>query len=556
MIRNIFIRNIVLIEKLSLQLDKGLIVFSGETGAGKSIILTSLSLALGRRSEQNLIRNTASEGSVSIEFEIKDNHPSYQKLIDTNLIEENTLILRRVINKSGKSKAFINDNPVTLSFLREIGSTLLEIHGQNEKIGLLDPSSHLAILDRFGNYDGLLKKTRESFDAYKQLMKIYAEAERIKKNKSLYENDIKNKISLIRNLNLKDKEEEELSSRKNLLNHYEKIFISINDIFNILNDENRSYSTLASSSTKLENILAESGNIDELSSIIVSLNVISIESKEVLNNINKLRDNFQYDEKELEKIEHRLFDINNISRKFSTKPDLLNNFLEKLEEELQELNKNSENIERIRNKLEKAGKVFKKNCQDLEKNRKETALILEKYVNKELQPLKLEDANFRVNILSKEEKNWNASGGNSVSFLVRLNKGSNEGEIHKVSSGGELSRLMLAVNLVLADSLNRKTLIFDEVDSGVSGSVADAIGKRLHELSKHQQVLVITHLPQVASRGEHHFRSYKKTENNNTYTYLEKLDIEERTFEIAKMISGEKVTEEAKILANKLIREI
>ena len=327
MIRNIFIRNIVLIEKLSLQLDKGLIVFSGETGAGKSIILTSLSLALGRRSEQNLIRNTASEGSVSIEFEIKDNHPSYQKLIDTNLIEENTLILRRVINKSGKSKAFINDNPVTLSFLREIGSTLLEIHGQNEKIGLLDPSSHLAILDRFGNYDGLLKKTRESFDAYKQLIKIYAESERIKKNKSLYENDIKNKISLIRNLNLKDKEEEELSSRKNLLNHYEKIFISINDIFNILNDENRSYSTLASSSTKLENILAESGNIDELSSIIVSLNVISIESKEVLNNINKLRDNFQYDEKELEKIEHRLFDINNISRKFSTKPDLLNNFL-------------------------------------------------------------------------------------------------------------------------------------------------------------------------------------------------------------------------------------
>ncbi len=554
MIKNIFIKNIVLIEKLSLELDKGLIVFSGETGAGKSIILNSLSLALGRRSEQSLLRNSASQGIVSIEFEIREEHPSYERLKTSNLIEGESIILKRVLNKSGKSKAFINDCPVTINFLREIGSTLLEIHGQNEKIGLLDPSSHLTTLDKFGDYKDLLNKTKDSYKAFERLRQIYFEAEKIKENKHIHEEDLQNKINLIRSLNLKEKEEQELSNRKNLLNHYEKIFLSINEIFSVLNDDNENYSTLASNAGKLENILSSSGNINEIKSIVSSLNIITIESKEILNNIHKLRDEFQYDEKELEKIEYRLFDINNIARKLNTQPELLNTLAFKLEEELTLISKNSESLDQIRIKLEKAKDLFKNNCQLLSTKRKNASKVLEELVNKELVPLKLQDAKFRVNIFTKEEDSWNASGSDITSFFVRLNKGTVEGEIHKISSGGELSRLMLAINLVLAGSINNKTLIFDEVDSGVSGAVAASIGKRLQDLSKYQQILVITHLPQVACKGKHHFRSFKITREENTFTHLEKLNREERAIEIAKMISGENITEEAKMVANNLLQ--
>ena len=555
MIKSILIKNIVLIEKLSLELEKGLLIFSGETGAGKSIILSSLGLALGRRSEPGLIRNSANEGSVSIEFDIKEDHPAYLKLKDLDLIEGETLILRRVLDNSGKSRAFINDRKVTLSFLRDIGSSLLEIHGQNEKIGLLDPSSHLAILDKFGDYKELLIQIKEKHAICQKLEKIYYEANKIKENRMMYEEDLKNKINLIKNLNLKKNEEEELSNKKNLLNHYEKIFLSINEIYSILNDDNGNYNKLASNGNKLEKIIAVSGKLPEIESIVQSLNVILIEAKEILGNINLLKDNFQYDEKEIENIEHRLFDINNISRKLNTKPSVLNEKLLNLENELNSINENEENIEKINTKLKIARESFKDNCEELTNKREKTAENLQDLVNKELEPLKLQDAKFRVNITTKEKSLWNAMGQDNVSFFVRLNKGLNEGEIHKVSSGGELSRLMLALNLVLAKSLNNKTLIFDEIDSGVSGAVADAIGKRLQELSKHQQTLVITHLPQVASRGKHHYRSYKIIENENTYTYLEKLNSSQRVLEIAKMISGHNITEEAKIVANKLMKE-
>ena len=229
--------------------------------------------------------------------------------------------------------------------------------------------------------------------------------------------------------------------------------------------------------------------------------------------------------------------------------DFIKYFVLNLEETM------NDEIPNSRAKLKIARESFKDNCEELTNKREKTAENLQDLVNKELEPLKLQDAKFRVNITTKEKSLWNAMGQDNVSFFVRLNKGLNEGEIHKVSSGGELSRLMLALNLVLAKSLNTKTLIFDEIDSGVSGAVADAIGKRLQELSKHQQTLVITHLPQVASRGKHHYRSYKIIENENTYTYLEKLNSSQRVLEIAKMISGHNITEEAKIVANKLMKE-
>ena len=554
MLKNIFIRNIVLIEKLDISLNSGLIVFSGETGAGKSIILTSLSLAIGKRGDQGLIRQGKNEGSVVVEFEIDNSHPVYSKLKDSNLLDSNELLIRRIISKDGKSKAFINDSPVTIGYLQQIGSYILEIHGQNEKIGLLDPSSHLRILDKFGQYIDLKSKIRNAYAAYTKLKKICEEAINIDRNKISYTEDLKNKLNMINTLNIKEKEEEVLLKKRNLMAQYDKIFTAINEIFLILNDDNNSFiSKLSSNFTKLEKIAEKTDTIEEIKIIVSSLNNVLLEAKETLSGIKKIKDNYSFDAKDLEFAEQRLFDIHNIAKKLQVDSLGLPKLAEKLSSEIENIENSSENIEKIKQKLDFSKNSYWNLCQKLSEARIETAKTLEDKVNNEFIPLKLLDAKFRVAINFNNIEHSNIEGKDNVKFLVKLNKGTKEGEIHKISSGGELSRLMLALNLVLSGSLNRKTIIFDEVDSGVSGAVADAVGTRLQSLAVTQQVLVVTHLPQVASRGKQHFKSFKFSNDNDTFTGLQELNYNSRIEEIAKMMSGENISEEAKKMANKLM---
>ena len=557
MIKYIFIKNIVLIESLKIDFDEGFTVFSGETGAGKSVLLNCLSLATGRRSDVSLLRKGVNEGSVTVEFDIQNNSLLTENLIKHGLDAENSQIfLRRIIYKNGKSKAFINDNPVTVGLLQKIGSALIEIHGQNEKIGLLDPSSHMRLLDKYAGHSNLTKKVEESYKSYAKLSQIYLDAIELNKNKAQYEDDLKNNINLINKLDLKENEEKSLKSKKLFLMHHEKIFDVINKIYLILNDENNNKNNdLASNAAKLETIIEESKEIEELKQISHSVNQILIESKEVINNIKNIRENYHFNPNDLEEIEQRLFDINNLSRKFNVEPSGLNKILYNLEKDYENLDNQSQEIEEIKNKLEKAENTFHQFAEKLSSERLLASNQLEKEINKELSPLKLIDANFKVEILPKEKKIWNANGSESARFLVRMNRGTKASEIDKIASGGELSRLMLAINLVLAKSITPKTLVFDEVDSGVSGVVADAVGSRLQELSKIQQVLVVTHLPQVASRGRNHFKSFKFYNETDAFTGIKKLNKEKRVEEIAKMISGEVITEDALKVASQLINE-
>ena len=557
MIKYIFIKNIVLIESLKIDFDEGFTVFSGETGAGKSVLLNCLSLATGRRSDVSLLRKGVNEGSVTVEFDIQNNSLLTENLIKHGLDAENSQIfLRRIIYKNGKSKAFINDNPVTVGLLQKIGSALIEIHGQNEKIGLLDPSSHMRLLDKYAGHSNLTKKVEESYKSYAKLSQIYLDAIELNKNKAQYEDDLKNNINLINKLDLKENEEKSLKSKKLFLMHHEKIFDVINKIYLILNDENNNKNNdLASNAAKLETIIEESKEIEELKQISHSVNQILIESKEVINNIKNIRENYHFNPNDLEEIEQRLFDINNLSRKFNVEPSGLNKILYNLEKDYENLDNQSQEIEEIKNKLEKAENTFHQFAEKLSSERLLASNQLEKEINKELSPLKLIDANFKVEILPKEKKIWNANGSESARFLVRMNRGTKASEIDKIASGGELSRLMLAINLVLAKSITPKTLVFDEVDSGVSGVVADAVGSRLQELSKIQQVLVGTHLPQVASRGRNHFKSFKFYNETDAFTGIKKLNKEKRVEEIAKMISGEVITEDALKVASQLINE-
>ena len=554
MLKSLFINNIILIDRLEINFDKGLIVFSGETGAGKSIMINSLSLALGRRADINYVGSFSEEASVISTFEVEKNHPANLKIAENGIACNSDIILRRVLNKNGNNKAFINDIPVTVSFLKEVGSFLVDIHGQNEKIGLLDNALHIKILDKFGNYQSSLLDMKTKYEKYKKLKEIYEELLLVESSKIYEEENIKNQIEQINNLNMKENEEEELQKKRIFLSQYEKIFQAINEIYSVLNDNEFSIlDKLASNLIKLEEIASKSKNLKEIDNINKSINTILVEGKETIANIDRIKEEITFDSKELEFAEHRLFDINNLSRKFKVLPSELLEVRERLVEELSLLNNNNENIKKIKSKMDAALLQYKEVCEELTSLRKNAALTLEDLVNKELNPLKLMDANFRVGILNKEEKNWNALGKDSIKFLVKLNKGSDEGEIHRISSGGELSRLMLALNLVITDNKSSKTLVFDEVDSGVSGSVADSIGKRLSKLGKLQQILVITHLPQIAARGNDHYKSFKKSVNEKTVTKIEKLNHEKRKQEIAQMISGEKLSKEALEVASNLL---
>ena len=557
MLKSLIIKNIVLIEKLKLNYDTGFSVFSGETGAGKSIILSSLGLAIGMRADFSLIRKGESEGVVIAEFQINKEHLAYKKIIDHGLNSGNDLILRRVLSRDGVSKAFVNDNLVTANFLKEIGLILVEIHGQNEKIGLLDPSNHIKILDRYSNSDKKLLEVYKSFSNYKKLRKILSELENLESNKTNQLQEIQNDLNLLENLNLKEGEYENLIKKRNLMAQHEKIFTAINNINNLIDGEQGNFlSDISKNSANLEKIFSDNNKIDEVEALQKSINSMLIEGKDIILNISKIKDSFTFDQRALDQIEQRLFDINNLSRRFKIEPENINSKLIKLKEELEILKNSSENYEKIKNKVNLAKEQYDVNSKILSEHRKKFASNLTKLINDELAPLKLEDARFEVVVVEKEKGKQNENGIDNVKFLVSMNKGGSKGEIHKVSSGGELSRLMLAINLVIANSMNKKTLVFDEVDTGVSGSVAEAIAIRLLNLSKTQQILIVTHLPQVAARGQQHFKTSKSSKNNITVTGVKELSYEDRIEEVASMISGDQITDEARLLSERLLNHI
>ena len=541
MLKSLSIKNIVLIEHLKLNYDSELSVFSGETGAGKSIILSSLGLVTGMRADFSLIRRGANEAIVIAEFEIDKEHLAYKKILNNGLNSGKDLILRRVLNRDGVSKAFVNDNLVTANFLKELGLILVEIHGQNEKVGLLEPSNHIKILDKYSNSKQKLEAVYKSFSNYKKLNKILYELENLESNKNSQLQEIQNNLNLLENLNIRDGEYEGLIKRRNLMAQHEKIFTAINNINNLLEGEQESFlSNISKNSLSLEKVFSESNKIDEVEALQKSINSILIEGKDIMLNISKIRDSFTFDQRELDQIEQRLFDINNLSRRFKVEPAKINSKLLELKEELKILKNSKESYDKIKKKVSQAKHLYAESSKILSEHRKKFATDLQYLINKEFAPLKLEDARFEVEVIEKDKDKQNENGIDNIKFLVKMNKGGLKGEIHKVSSGGELSRLMLAINLVIANSLNKKTLVFDEVDSGVSGAVAEAIAIRLLKLSKTQQIFLVTHLPQVAAIGKQHFKTSKSLKNNTVVTAVKELSHEDRIEEIASMLSGDK----------------
>ena len=558
MLENLSINNIVLIDKLNVQLSNGLCVLTGETGSGKSILLDALGLAIGYRSNSRLLRNGESSGSVVATFDIKNNEACKNLLKEMDIESDDEIIIRRILYSDGRSKAFINDVQVTQNFLQHVGETLIEIHGQNEQIGLLNSSNHREILDNFGNLIQKRNVVSEIFEKMKtsenKLKDLLEQKDNIEKEQDY----LKHIINEIESLNLHANEEQELAEKRILMMNKEKVLNLLNDIkesldgqYNIEKGISSAQHTISRGIALGENLLENGKNAFE--DIIENLEQASINVNEALSKIDEIYDNLGFDNNTLESVEERLFAIRGLARKLNIQPDLILDLKVELDEKLSNL----ENQEVIIGDLEKEVRELKNNfllkAKELSELRKETAKKLSKELINELIPLKMEKTVFDVEFKELDENNWNKYGIDGVRFIATTNPGMPMNELSKIASGGELSRFMLALKVVLSKVNSVPTMIFDEIDTGISGAVAEAVGERLKKLGQSLQVLVVTHHAQVASKGNYHLKVRKEQKDGKTNTLVEVLTDKNRINEIARMFSGEIITDDALKVAEKML---
>ncbi len=555
MLTGLSIRNVVLIEKLDLTFEKGLCVFTGETGAGKSILLDALSLALGARSDAGLIRYGADQLSVSAAFMIDETHPLFALLKDQGLEAENPLILRRIVMKDGKSKAFVNDQLISASLLRQIGDMLVEIHGQFASHGLLNPATHIHVLDAYGELQNEVEACSTAYRAWKEKQAAVQEAERILAAAKAEEDYLRHAVKELESFAPEVGEEEALSVRRTALMNAEKITESLNNAYMTLSSGGSTTveGMIRSAQRELEKASRLSdGSFDDL---ITCLDQVSDSLNEAVEQLEAKSNDFEDPALELEQVEERYFSLKELARKHRCDSDELTGLLTTYQTQLATLDKGEEELTALQKQQEEMRLAFLKAAQTLSVKRQKTAQHLDKAVGAELPALKLGKAHFQTVLEELPESEASPSGLNRVTFCVSTNAAP-PAPIHKIASGGELARFMLALKVNLAQTENIDTMIFDEVDSGIGGATASAVGERLRRLAEDRQVLVVTHSPQVAAFGTHHM-NVSKTDGTNgaVLTTVILLENTSRIEEIARMLSGAEITAAARKAAETLLEK-
>lgn len=553
MLAALSIRDIVLIERLELSLDSGLCTLTGETGAGKSILLDALGLAIGARADAGLVRQGAEQGSVSAVFDVSADHPARAILRENGIEDEGDLILRRVQTRDGRSRAFVNDQPVSVGLLRQIGDQLVEVHGQHDERGLLDASGHRAILDAFGGFEGKLQQLRKLWNTASAAREALAEHEAMLARAKAEQDYLTHVVAELDELAPQAGEETSLAEERALMMHSEKIASDLVEAEEALSGDSGLDARLNVALRRLARAAEQAGG--RLDAAIAALERTLNEAAEARDRIAEAVRALEFDPARLELVETRLFALRAAARKHNVQVDDLAALAEKLRSALQEIEGGETRLVELRKAADEAAAAYGAAARALSEARAKAAATLDKEVMKELKPLKLDRASFKTQIEVLPEAQGGPEGIDRVSFLVSTNPGAPFGPLIKIASGGELSRFVLALKVALASRGSAPTLIFDEVDSGVGGAVAEAVGLRLAELAKSVQVVVVTHSPQVAARAQHHFRISKggETKNAKIATRVETLDASARREEIARMLAGATVTDEARAAADRLI---
>lgn len=549
MLTNLYISNIVLIEKLNLSFGDGLNIMTGETGAGKSILLDALSLALGARSDTGLIRNGCDMASVSAEFDFVND--TVKQVLDENGIDYNDgLILRRTLSTDGKSRAWVNDIPVSIKTLKQIGDMIVEIHGQFESHSLLDTSSHLNALDEYACLDNpefmiCLQQTKNAYidlhESQKQLKQLTEMLE-----KSANERDfLEHNVAELRKLNPQVGEEEELASIRAKMMDAEKNAAILTDAITVLkNNGNSLDEQICSVAHILERIKTEPNPYSDQIDKLYDVASIVAEIGEQIHPENT-------DVNDIDSIEERLFAIRGAARKHRCSADELAVKLIDMENQLNAIDNSDAELKKCKKNVDKCMAVFNERADVLSVLRKTAADNLCKKILKELPDLKLGSADFVVGIQDCEPS---YNGINDVVFMIKTNPGTPFAPLNKIASGGELSRFMLALRVVLNNPNNKKTIVFDELDTGISGATASAVGERLNKLAQNEQLLVITHSAQVAGFADKHFKISKQSEKDKTTTTVVEIVGDDKINEIARIISGAQITPESIATAKTLIK--
>jgi DNA repair protein RecN (Recombination protein N) len=551
MLIHLSIRDIVLIDRLDVDFRPTLTVLTGETGAGKSIVLDAFALALGARGDAALVRDGAEQGQVTAAFDVRPGHPARGVLQSNDLDGDGDLILRRVQLADGRTRAFINDQPVTVQVLREVGKRLVEIHGQHDERALVDSASHRSLLDAFGGQLDRTTAVGRAWAAWKQSEQA-VERERARLERALAEADyIRHAVEELSALAPGPDEEQALAGRRAALMRAEKAADDLRDAHEAVAGNASPVPTLAAVLRRLERRSAEAselvaGPVKALDQALQALE----EARAGLETALGIAD---FDPKELERLEERLFGLRAAARKYNTTVEGLPAAAARFKSDLEAIDRGAEQLGALEKAAGEAEKAYRAEAEALSKARQKAARALDKAVNLELAPLKLERAEFITQVESDPSAPA-PDGFDRVELWVRTNPGAKPGPLMKVASGGELARFLLALKVVLADRGSAPTLVFDEIDTAVGGAVSDAIGARLARLGETVQVLSVTHAPQVAARAANHFLVLKEADGKKrVVTRMRPLDARLKREEIARMLAGAEITEEARKAAERLI---
>jgi DNA repair protein RecN (Recombination protein N) len=554
MLARLSIRDVVLIDELDLQFSPGLTILTGETGAGKSILLDALSLALGARGDGGLVRHGQAQGQVTAVFELPRGHAAHAVLEGQDIAIGDELILRRVQLADGRTRAYVNDQSVSAQALRTLASALVEIHGQHDERALTDSTTHRALVDAYGALDSLSAATQEAYEAARAVERAL-DAERARVAAAEAEADFaRHAHEELAGLAVQPGEEEALSARRQAMMQGEKVVADIREARDHLSGETAILPTLLSVSRRLQRRMPQAPALIEPSVKALDDAIEAIEG--ATRAVEEAIEACGFDPHELERCEERLFALRAMGRKYGAPIENLPALALKYAGDIATLDAGREQVARLEAELARARFDYATAAAALSAARQRSARELEKAVSAELPPLKLERAEFRVDLRS-DNTLVAASGYDRAEFLVRTNPGSRLGPLMKIASGGELARILLAIKVCLAERGTAPTLVFDEIDTGVGGAVADAMGQRLARLANRAQVLAVTHAPQVAARAENHFRIAKAAigTGERVVTTVQPLKTSDRREEIARMLAGAEITREARAAAARLIQK-
>ncbi len=556
MLASLAIRDVVLIDRLDLSFGPGLSVLTGETGAGKSILLDSLGLACGLRAEAGMVRTGQAQASVAAGFLPPPGHPALALLQEQGIeADDDMLVLRRVVQADGRSRAFVNDQPVAVGLLKRLAALLVEVQGQHDQVGLADPASHAGLLDAFANLDGRRNATGAAWREWRAAERKLAEAREAIAAAQRDEEFLRHAVEELTSLSPEEGEEAELSKERQQLQQGERRAEQIAAALSELQPRDRRKGGPAEAMRQAARALERlpSPTNEECQPVLAALATAQDALSDAEALLERLLQEGGPDPRRLENLEERLFGLRAAARKHGVAVVELPTLLEHLRERLGALDAGTGRVAQLEQAAATARAAYLQAAAALSEARRAAAGKLEKALAKELPPLKLDRARLVVEVAAKEEAGWGPDGQDRVTFLVSTNPGQTPGQLMKIASGGELSRLMLALKVVLAAGSPVPTLVFDEVDAGIGGATAAAVGERLERVAERLQVLVVTHSPQVAARGAAHLRVSKSVKAGRASTLVEALPKAERREELARMLAGERVTEAARAAADSLL---